>query len=395
MTIKLSVVALLQPLQWSKMKIVRILISVLIIVILLIKVFTMTPMFGRQIEKQVFLATGNQLICDSYGVTFLGSPGVTCKTGSLILKQGGAVSFSNASAKTSWGSLFKGTIREVDIFDIAITGEKDFFIDAINIQGEMSAKGNTIVDVIAESNGMTLICTVVTDQVALDVDNAKLHLGDGVLSGHMSCRDITISEPLFRFNMVGENIPVGEVALDEYLSGNINCSVEGDFEVGNGQVLPMSITADGDITVSDGIVSATEILSGIKPYLGDRADLLEIQFDDFSHHMTLNKGRYSVGELKLEGPDTDWTGSGTVSLAGDVNFLLGTRLPTGFTPDLGNMTFMADLLRDSENRISIPLRVKGKLPKPAVKLDLTQQQGTIEDNIESGIKGFLDKLKRH
>ena len=123
--------------------------------------------------------------------------------------------------------------------------------------------------------------------------------------------------------------------------------------------------------------------------------MLEIQFDDFSHHMTLNKGRYSVGELKLEGPDTDWTGSGTVSLAGDVNFLLGTRLPTGFTPDLGNMTFMADLLRDSENRISIPLRVKGKLPKPAVKLDLTQQQGTIEDNIESGIKGFLDKLKRH
>jgi len=377
------------------MKFIRILISVLVVVILLIKVFTMTPMFGKQIEKQVYQATGNQLLCDSYGVTFLGSPGVTCKTGSLILKQGGAVSFSNATAKTSWGSLFKGTIREVDIFDIAITGERDFFVDTVNIQGEMSAKGNSIVDVIAEFYDMTLTGTVVTDQVALDVDNAKLNIGDGVLAGNISCKDITISQPLFRFNMVGKKIPVDGVALDEYLSGKIDCSVEGDFEVGNGEVLPMTITADGDINVSDGIVSATEILSGIKPYLGDRADLLEIEFSDFSHHMTLNNGNYSVGELKLEGPDTEWIGSGTVSLDGNVNFLLGTRLPAGFTPDLGDMTFMADLLRDNENRISIPLRVKGKLPKPAVKLDLSQQQGTIEDNIESGIKGFLDKLKRH
>jgi len=311
------------------------------------------------------------------------------------LKQGGAVSFSNATAKTSWGSLFKGTIREVDIFDIAITGERDFFVDTVNIQGEMSAKGNSIVDVIAEFYDMTLTGTVVTDQVALDVDNAKLNIGDGVLAGNISCKDITISQPLFRFNMVGKKIPVDGVALDEYLSGKIDCSVEGDFEVGNGEVLPMTITADGDINVSDGIVSATEILSGIKPYLGDRADLLEIEFSDFSHHMTLNNGNYSVGELKLEGPDTEWIGSGTVSLDGNVNFLLGTRLPAGFTPDLGDMTFMADLLRDNENRISIPLRVKGKLPKPAVKLDLSQQQGTIEDNIESGIKGFLDKLKRH
>lgn len=377
------------------MKFIRILISVLIIVILLIKVFTMTPMFGRQIEKQVFLQTGNQLKCDSYGVTFLGSPGVTCRTGSLILSQGGRVDFSRASAKTSWGSLFKGAIREVDIYDIAISGERDFFIDAINIKGKMSAKGNTIVDVIAEFYDMTLTCTVVTDQVTLDVDDAKLNIGDGVLAGQMSCQDITASQPVFRFDMVGKNIPVGGVALDEYLSGNINCSVEGDFAVENGQVLPMSITADGDITVSNGIVSATELLSGIKSYLGDRTDLLEIKFDGFSHHMTLNKGTYSVGELRLEGPDTDWTGSGTVSLAGDVDFMLETRLPAGFTPDLGGMTFMADLLRDNDNRISIPLRVQGKLPKPAVKLDLMQQQGTIEQNIESGIKGFLDKLKRH
>ncbi|MCP4144350.1 MAG: AsmA-like C-terminal region-containing protein [bacterium] len=376
------------------MKFIRILVSVLIVVILLIKVFTMTPMFGKQIEKQVFLQTGNQLICDSYGVTFLGSPGVTCKTGSLILSEGGAVSFSNATAKTSWGSLFKGTIREVDIFDIAITGERDFFVDTVNIQGEMSAKGNTIVDVIAEFYDMTLTGTVVTDQVALDVDDAKLHIGDGVLTGNVSCKDITVSEPLFRFNMVGKEIPVDGVALDEYLSGKIDCSVEGDFAVGNGEVLPMSITADGDITVSDGVVSATEVLSGIKQYLGNRTDLLEIDFDGFSHHMTLNNGKYSVGELRLEGPDTDWTGSGIVSLVGDVDFMLETRLPTGFTPDLGDMTFMADLLRDNESRISIPLRVKGKLPKPAVKLDLSQQQGTIEDNIESGIKGFLDKLKR-
>lgn len=376
------------------MKFTRILISVLIVLVLLIKVFTMTPMFGKQIEKQVFLATGNQLICDSYGVTFLGSPGVTCKRGSLILKQGGAVSFSKAKAKTSWGSLFEGTIREVDVSDIMITGERDFFVDAVNIQGKMSAKGNSIVDVTAQSNGMTLICTVVTDQVALDVDDAKLHIGDGVLTGNISCQDITASKPLFRFNMVGKDIPVGEVALDEYLSGKIDCSVEGDFAVMDGQVLPMSITADGDITVSDGVVSATELLSGIAQYLGDRTDLLEIKFDDFSHHMTLNKGRYSVGELKLEGPDTDWTGSGTVSLAGNVNFLLEARLPAGFTPDLGNMTFMADLLRGKDNRIAIPLRVQGELPTPAVKLDLTQQQGTIEENIESGIKGFLDKLKR-
>jgi hypothetical protein len=376
------------------LKFLKIIFSVLVVIVILVVGVTKTPQFGRAIENQMFSATGNQLICSSYGINFWGSPSVTCVNGSLITNQGTAISFSDASINSSWANLFDGSIENVTANNISVAGQ-NILIDAISVQGEISAH-KAIVDIDAVVDGAFINCSVITDQTVLRVDDIVIKIDDGTIAGNLFCQDITVSEPMIRFNLVGEKLPVNNSVTtfaSEYLDGTIDCSVEGDFSLQYGQLWPMSISADGDIKVCNGIVHATDLLSEVGQYLGNRTDLLEIKFNNFSHHMTINRGNYSVGELRLDGPDTDWTGSGTISLLGKINFILEAKLPAGYTPNLGGMEFMADILRDDDGRIAIPLKIQGQLPNPAVNIEMVQKQDLIQKNIESSIQRFLDKLK--
>ena len=46
------------------------------------------------------------------------------------------------------------------------------------------------------------------------------------------------------------------------------------------------------------------------------------------------------------------------------------KLPTGFTPNLGSMSFFAEAMRDRERRVNLDLRLTGPVDAPEVTLDL-------------------------
>ena len=84
-----------------------------------------------------------------------------------------------------------------------------------------------------------------------------------------------------------------------------------------------------------------------------------------------------------------------------MNLDLNVRLPAGFTPDLGDVTFLADALRDEEGRIGLDFTLTGETRKPAVKLNLDPAEllksdavkDEIEDEVKKGLGGLLDRLK--
>ena len=77
------------------------------------------------------------------------------------------------------------------------------------------------------------------------------------------------------------------------------------------------------------------------------------------------------------------------------------RLPAGYTPNLGDMTFLADALRDDQGRIGLDFGLTGPTRAPAVKLKLDPAellnsdavQDQVEEEVKKGLGGLLDRLK--
>jgi len=153
----------------------------------------------------------------------------------------------------------------------------------------------------------------------------------------------------------------------------------------------------GNAAMGEGLLRAGDWLAGVAPYLGERQDLKDVRFDGLDHAYRLENGRYLVQDLRIEGQDTKWQGNGWVGLDGTLDLTLQVKLPVGFTPDLGQWSFLADTLRDEEGRVQLDLRLTGQSARPAVGVDLTRlKAGASEDGgeaLKKGLGGLLDKWK--
>ena len=177
------------------------------------------------------------------------------------------------------------------------------------------------------------------------------------------------------------------------VEGRVEAALSGGGRLGDSETVLQSLRLDGDAVLLEGVVHATDMLSGVSRYLGARQDLKEIRYHKLLHHIRVADGRYHLSDLQLQGPDTDWRGDGSVGFAGDLDLDLSVKLPKGFTPDLGDLTGLAESLRGDDGRLRLDMKLTGPAKRPQVTLDLSRAQNKLEDQLKQGVKGFLDKLK--
>ncbi len=140
--------------------------------------------------------------------------------------------------------------------------------------------------------------------------------------------------------------------------------------LGPAEAMPAALRADGLLTAGAGVLRAGDWLQDAGPYLGDRPDLVDVRFTSGALGFRLADGVCAVDSLRLSGPDTAWDARGQVGLAGTLDLAVHLRLPAGFTPQLGSLSFFAEALRDRERRVNLDLKVAGPFDAAAVTLDL-------------------------
>ncbi len=187
----------------------------------------------------------------------------------------------------------------------------------------------------------------------------------------------------------------------DFWTGNLSADARGACDLADPEAIRTSLTIEGDLTGSDGVIDLRESLAGVRQYLGDRQDLLRVKYSAAQKHFAVREGKVIITGLKIDGKDTDWTGGGWIGLDGTLAMDLAVRLPAGYTPDLGDMTFLADALRDDQGRIGLDFGITGPTKAPAVKLKLDPAallqsdavQEKVEDEVKKGLGGLLDRLK--
>jgi len=162
--------------------------------------------------------------------------------------------------------------------------------------------------------------------------------------------------------------------IGQRLECELNAKVDGGFDLKDEETIRRTLDMSGFLTAGEGILYAADWLEDVSPYLGQRQDLKDIRFRALRHEFRMTQGRYLVEKLVIGGGDTDWRGEGWVELDGAIALDLDVKLPPGFTPDLGNWSFLARTLRDPEGRINLPLKLSGRAARPTVGVDLGRLQ---------------------
>lgn len=241
-----------------------------------------------------------------------------------------------------------------------------------------------------------VVCRGELDARLLMIEEISARQGGGVLSGTAEVDFERDPWGILHFEVTADSVPASALlaAYVPELGSRLDCDLSG--EVSGGAELRDSDTATrtldctGRVHGADGVLHAGDWLADVAAYLGDRRDLTDIRFDSLQHVFRIAQGRYRIEELTLTGPDTDWTGDGWIGLDGGIDANLVVKLPAGFTPDLGQWSWLAEGLRDEEGRVNLALHLSGEAARPEVGLKLG---GGGESGAKKGLGGFLDKLK--
>jgi|GEM_PF-1946515 len=235
------------------------------------------------------------------------------------------------------------------------------------------------------------------------VESFSAGRGTGLMTGDLELDYDRDPWGKLTFNAQAADVPAGLLLepwvpdLAARLDGALSADVTGGCDLRDPDTTLRTLDLTGSLVSGEGVLRARDWLRDVAPYLGDRQDLQDIRFRDLTHAFRIERGRYLVQDLRIVGVDTDWTGTGWVGLNDTIDLALQVKLPAGFTPDLGQWSFLADTLRDEEGRVQLDMQLTGRAAKPRVGVDLTRLQENAAsgatESIRKGLGGLLDKWK--
>lgn len=237
----------------------------------------------------------------------------------------------------------------------------------------------------------------------LTLESLTADLGSGRLEGTAEIDYQRDPEGTLDFEAETRDVPAGVLltpwapAVGERLSCALNVVTSGTCRLKDGDTAKMTLSLTGEAHSGEGVLEAGDWLKEVAPYLGDRQDLKTVRFRQLDHEFRVDRGRYIVEEILIDGHDTHWLGSGSVGFDDTMDLGLTVKLPADFTPDLGGLSFLADTLRDPQGRVNLSLTFTGQASRPTVGVDLSglQTGGADQgaDAVKKGLGGLLDKWK--
>ncbi len=254
---------------------------------------------------------------------------------------------------------------------------------------------------------------VVTGQMAdkvLTLDTITANRAGGALAGEIIVDWATDPWGQMDFQMTASDVPSGKLfspwveGLQQRLDCNLAGGIAGRCNLKDSETILGTLDAVGAFHSGEGNIYASDLLQDVSKYLGQRQDLKDIKFHAFAHNFSVEKGRYLIRELVIDGLDTDWTCKGWIGLKGTMDVGIRVKLPPGFSPDLGQWSFLVESLRDSKGRVPLAFKLQGRTSRPKVVMDFSafgemqkeaevSAQQVVESTAKKGLSEILDKWK--
>ncbi len=435
-----------------------VLVLLMLIALLAVTLFLPTERISDRVEAELIKATGAKVAIGSAGVQWWPSLGVTLKNceikgkGSDLAKATGSANelgeyaalWQDFVVQVALGPLLRKEVlveavqlRGLDL-EMVLKGEpyhlRDAYLTVKDLQIPMEAAGmagashssrsgtekSPVGELIPEDlvlafeghmesfSARDLLLTNVEffgdlDARILTIESITADLGGGRLAGNLEIDYERDPRGFLDFEVRAAAVPAAALLgpwapdLGEKLETELGGTVRGACLLGDQDTIGRTLTLNGQLGSAAGILWAKDWLGEVAPYLGQRQDLMDIRFSSLNHELRLENERYIVENIVIEGLETHWQGSGTLGLDGTIDLGVKVKLPKGFTPELGQLSFLAETLRDKDGRINLDLSLSGKAARPQVGINLGSLQDAAKSDpgqaVKKGLGGLLDKWK--
>lgn len=157
--------------------------------------------------------------------------------------------------------------------------------------------------------------------------------------------------------------------------------------------LKRNLDGTGTFALTDGKLTGAGLAGGLAAYFGED-ELRVLRFKRFAGTLRIRQGQLELA-ASLAGDDLRLVPQGTIGLDGALDLGLDSRFSPKLTQKLAGKGDLGRLVADSEGWGRVPLRVKGTLSEPKIKLDsaaLTNQAAeAVRQKLERSLEKRLQK----
>lgn len=156
--------------------------------------------------------------------------------------------------------------------------------------------------------------------------------------------------------------------------------------------LKRQLDGNGSFVLRDGKLTGAGLAGGLAAFFGED-ELRVLRFREFAGTLRLRQGQIELASA-LSGDDVRLLPQGTVGLDGAVDLGLDSRFSPQLTRKLAGKGSLGRLVADAEGWGRVPLRVKGTLTEPKLKLDSEALSRQAADEARRQLERSLEKRLR-
>jgi uncharacterized protein involved in outer membrane biogenesis len=206
----------------------------------------------------------------------------------------------------------------------------------------------------------------------------------------------------FDFNLDIKNVESSSLlpnftSFGKYLFGKFSTStkLKGDLNDTLG-LEPQSLLGNGTVLISEGKLLGLPIMEKLSNLI-NVSELKSVNFKDWTNAFTIENGRLSVKDLKVNAGETGLFVSGSQGLDGSLDYSLNVKLPESFSnriklPGVGDQ--LLEYFKDKDGKISLSFGVGGAMENPALKIDTKSQEEMAKQALEQKKQKAIDDAKK-
>ncbi len=202
----------------------------------------------------------------------------------------------------------------------------------------------------------------------------------------LDIHNVESSSMLPNFTSFGKYL-VGKFSTTTSLKGDLNDTLGLD---------PQSLLGKGTVNMTDGKLVGFPMMEKLSSLI-NVAELKTVNFKDWTNAFSVENGRFTVKDLKVNAGPTGLSLDGSQGLDGSLNYALGLKLPESFSdriklPGVGEQ--MLQFFKDKDGRYNLSFNVGGMMASPSVSVNTKAQEDMAKQALESQKQKLLDEAKK-
>ena len=202
----------------------------------------------------------------------------------------------------------------------------------------------------------------------------------------LDVKNVESSSMLPNFTTFGQYL-FGKLSTTTALKGDLNDTLGLD---------PQSLLGKGTVNMTDGKLIGLPMMEKLSGLI-NIAELKSINFKDWTNEFSVENGRFTVKDLKVNAGPTGLALDGSQGLDGSLNYVLSVKLPESFSdriklPGVGAQ--LLDYMKDKDGRYNLSFNVGGMMSTPSVSVNTKAQEDIAKQALEAQKQKLLDDAKK-